>query len=311
MCLSLSKNDMKVTLSKYLNNAKGAFSFTFDDGCYSDSTRKTVEIFKEVEAKTGIKIKATSAQTVGFLHEGNIPMWKEFFEAGYYDLASHSVDHCIGYNNETPEEKRLEDAEKSRDRLTEIYGQTPVCFAIPGGGETEEACQLLSKHYIANRVGEGPINYIDTINFMRLTGFVGRFAYEDVEPYKNYIDEVINTEGYGIQINHWITEKESDVHHSQKAHTFYDECFYAAERALKGDIWIASLNDAVKYLYEYKNAKISTQDDAITVSCDLDKSIFNHPLTIVVSTDTDKQITVNGAPFDIKAGKENIITFEL
>ena len=26
---------------------------------------------------------------------------------------------------------------------------------------------------------------------------------------------------------------------------------------------------------------------------------------------TDKQITVNGAPFDIKAGKENIITFEL
>jgi hypothetical protein len=94
-------------------------------------------------------------------------------------------------------------------------------------------------------------------------------------------------------------------------HTFYDECFYIAERALKGDIWIASFNDAVKYLYEYKNAKISTQGNEITVSCDLDKEIFNHPLTIVVSSDTDEQITVNGVSYDIKAGKENVITFEL
>lgn len=302
---------INVSLSKYLNNAKGAFSFTFDDGCYADSTRKTVEIFKEVEAKTGIKIKATSAQTVGFLHEGTIAMWKELFEQGYYDLASHSLDHCIGYNDETPEEKRLEDAEKSRDRLAEIYGQAPLCFVIPGGGESEGACALLKKHYIANRVGEGPINYPDTMNFMRLTSFVGRFAHEDVTPYKEYIDKVIESEGYGIQINHWLSEKESDVHHAQKLHTFYDECFYLAERALAGDIWIASFNDAIKYFYEYKNAKISTQGDEITVSCDLDKSIFNHPLTIVVSTDSDRQITVNGAPFNIKAGKENIITLEL
>ncbi len=302
---------MEIKVAKYLNNAKGAFTFTFDDGCYKESTLKTVEIFKEVEAKTGIKIKATSAQTVGFLHEGLIDMWRELFDAGYYELASHSVDHCIGYNEDTPEEKRLYDAEVSRDKLAEIYGKTPICFAIPGGGESEGACQLLSRHYYANRVGEGPINYPDTINFMRLTSFVGRLSHENVEPYKDYIDRVIETEGYGIQINHWITEKESDVHHAQRVGVFRDECFYIAERALKGDIWIASLNDAIKYIYEYKNAKISTQGDAITVSHDLDRSVFDMPLTLVISSDADKSVTINGTAFDIKAGKENIVTVEL
>ena len=146
---------IKVSLSKYLNNAKGAFSFTFDDGCYADSTRKTVEIFKEVEAKTGIKIKATSAQTVGFLHEGTIAMWKELFEQGYYDLASHSLDHCIGYNDETPEEKRLEDAEKSRDRLAEIYGHRFCRLLVLGDrlGRSLHQHRLFQDHHTSGHKG--------------------------------------------------------------------------------------------------------------------------------------------------------------
>lgn len=302
---------MDIKIAKYLNGAKGAFTFSFDDGCYKDSTLKTVEIFKEVEAKTGVKIKATVAQTVGFLHDDLINMWKELFEAGYYELASHSVDHCIGYNEDTPEEKRLYDAEKSRDALKEIYGQAPLCFFIPGGGQTRSACSLLSKHYIANRVGEGPINDPDTLDFMYLYSFVARFDYDTAKPFTDYIDRVICEGGYGIQMNHWLTTKESDVHHSQREHTFRDECFYIAERALTGDIWIASMNDAVKYIYEYRNAKISTQGNCITVSHGLDSSVFDMPLTLIISSDEDKSVVVNGTPFEIKAGKENIVTVEI
>lgn len=298
---------MEIKIAKYLNNASGAFSFTFDDGCYMESTLKTVEIFKAVEAKTGVKIKATSAQTVGFLHEGLIDMWKELVREGYYDIASHSVDHCIGYNESTPEKKRLYDAEKSRDSLKEIYGGAPICFAIPGGGESEGACQLLSRHYYANRVGEGPINDPDNMNFMRLTSFIGRFEYENVEPCKKYIDEVISTGGYGIQVNHWISEKESDIHHAQRAHVFEDECFYVAKKASSGELWVASLNDAIKYFYERKNAKISTQGDEITVSCELDGSVFNMPLTLVISSENGKKIKINGKEHALMAG-ESIVT---
>ncbi len=302
---------MEIRIARYFGNAKGALSFTFDDGCYKESTLKTIEIFKAVEAKTGIKIKATSAQTVGFLHEGLIDMWKTAFDEGYYDLCSHSVDHCVGYNDETPEEKRLYDAEASRDKLAAIYGKTPICFAIPGGGESEGACQLLRRHYFANRVGEGPINHPETINFMRLTSFIGRLSYENAEPCIKFIDEVISTGGYGIQINHWLTDKEQDVHHAQRTHVFEDECFYAAQRAAEGELWIASLNDAVKYIYESKNAQITTQGDEITVSCDLDTSIFDHPLTLVITPDCDKTVKINGVDFSLEGGKENVVTVEV
>lgn len=302
---------MDIKVAKFLNNAPCAISLTFDDGCYKESTLKTIELFKEIENKTGIKIKATSAQTVGFLHEGLIDMWKDALEQGYYDICSHSVDHCIGYNDETPEEKRLIDAEKSRDMLKEIYGVAPICFAIPGGGETESACQLLSRHYYANRVGEGPINDPDNINFMRLTSFIGRFCHENAEPYKEFINEAISKGGYGIQINHWLSEKESDVHHAQKLSTFTDECYYLADMAQQGKVWIASMNEAVKYLYERKNAQISTQGDEITVTHSLDKGIFDMPLTLVITTDNPRSVTINGSHFLLDAEKENIVTVEI
>lgn len=300
---------MEIKIAKFLNNARGCLSFTFDDGCYKDSTLRTVEIFKEVEAKTGVKIKATSAQTVGFLHEDLINMWRELIKEGYYDIASHSLDHCIGYNDSTPEEKRLYDAEVSRDRLKEIYGEAPICFVIPGGGESEGACQLLSRHYLANRAGEGPINDPDNMNFMRLTSFVGKFEYTTLEPISNFIDSVVENEGYGIQINHWLTDKEQDIHHAQRTPLFREECFYAAERAREGKLWIASMNDAIKYLYERKNAKISTQGDEISVCHGLDAAIFNMPLTLIITTDEDKSVTINGTVFTLTAG-ENVVTVE-
>ncbi len=302
---------MEIKIAKFYKNALGALSFTFDDGCYKDSTLKVVEIFKAVEAKTGVKIKATSAQTVGFLHEGLIDMWKELIAQGYFDIASHSLDHGIGYNDETPEEKRLYDAEESKKRLAEIYGEAPMCFVIPGGGESEGACNLLSRHYYANRVGEGPINDPDNMNFMRLTSFVGRLAYESAEPCIKFIDEIIEKGGYGLQINHWITEKEQDVHHAQRVGVFEDECFYAGKMASEGKLWIASFNDAIKYFYERNNAKITTQGDAITVSHTLDRSIFNHPLTLLITPCEDKAVTVNGISYSLKGGVENVICVEV
>lgn len=302
---------MDIKIAKYLNGASGALTFTFDDGCYGESTLKTIEIFKEIMERTGVKIKATSAQTVGFLSPSMIEIWKNAISEGYYDVCSHSLDHCIGYNDETPEEKRLSDAEGSRDRLAEIYGEAPICFAIPGGGESAGACELLARHYYANRVGEGPINDPDTCNFMRLTSFIGRFCYEDAEPCRKFIDEVVACGGWGIQINHWLSEKEQDIHHAQRLGVFRDECDYASSLAKDGVLWIASLNDAVKYFYERKNAEITAQGDEITVSHSLDKGIFNMPLTLIITADNDKSVTVNGTPFDIKAGQANVVTVEL
>ena len=49
---------MNIEICKYKNGAPCAFSFTFDDGCYYDSTCEVIEKFEDVYQKTGVKIKA-------------------------------------------------------------------------------------------------------------------------------------------------------------------------------------------------------------------------------------------------------------
>ncbi len=302
---------MKISVAKYLNNAKAGFTFVFDDGCYYESTKKSVEVFKDIERRTGVKIKATSAQTVNFLHEGLISLWKELFEEGYYDLASHSMDHCLCFNEETPWDVREKDAIDSKVALEKIYGITPLCYVAPNGGHTPEGCRALHKHYLANRNNsEGGVDP-DTMDFYDIGTIIPRHEHENAQPYVDFIDNLIKNGTYAIQINHWLSEKEQDTFHAQRLSVFAEECEYIAKMVNEGKLWCASMNDAVKYLYERKNAEISTQGDKITVSHSLDRAIFDMPLTLVIDTPEDKRVEINGTPFEIKAGKDNIITIEV
>ena len=97
---------MDIKIAKFKNGAKGAFSFVFDDGCYKDSTVKVIDIFKDAYAKHGVKLIATAAHTVNFLNEDLIAFWKEAFKDGWFDLASHSMDHAFAFNEDVDVERR-------------------------------------------------------------------------------------------------------------------------------------------------------------------------------------------------------------
>lgn len=302
---------MEIKIAKYLNNARAGFTLVFDDGCYYDSTVKSVEIFKSVKSKTGVKIKATSAQTVGFLHERLIDLWRELIAEGYYDIASHSMDHCLCFNEETPWDVRVNDAKESKRRLEEIYGVPQICYVAPNGGHTKKGCEALHEYYYANRNNnEGGFDP-DDMDMYDLGVFIARHEYTTVKPYADFIDTLVENGTYAIQVNHWLSEKEQDTFHAQRVDTFAEECLYIAKLQLENKLWIASMNDAVKYFYERKNAKIKVEGDSISVSCDLDKAIFNHPLTLVITTPSPKRVLINGTAFELLADKENIVTIEI
>ena len=63
-------------ICRYKNGARSAFTFVFDDGCYKESTLDVYKIFKGIYEETGIKFKATSAQTVDFINEDLKKMWQ-------------------------------------------------------------------------------------------------------------------------------------------------------------------------------------------------------------------------------------------
>ena len=268
---------MNARICNYKNNAKGAFSFVFDDGCYGESTQWTYEIFKGIFEETGVKIKATSAQTVGFISPGAKAMWDKLFAEGYYDYCAHSISHCICYCKDTPEEEMHKDASETKSRLKEMYGKEPLTYATPGGGSDRFGWDILKNYYIANRNGNDKINIpgeIDWFNIGTFTAMLNRTT----EEYTKNIDETI------VQVNHWITKKEEDKFHSQSYNTFVDECDYLAKKAKENEIWICSMNEGVLYLQEAEKSSVSvTETDkgyTLSLVCPLDKEIYNYPLTV-------------------------------
>ncbi len=276
---------MKIEKAKFYNNAKGAFSFVFDDGCYKDSTLDAYEILKDVYEKTGVKIKITSAQTVGFLHEGLINMWKKLISEGYADICGHSIEHCLCYNDKTPKEELHKDAKETKEALEKIYSVPVIAYVTPGGGSTKEGWDILKEYYYANRNGNDRLNDTYSMNLYDIGTFTTRFAY-DVQPYIDNIDNTIANGGWSVQMNHWLSKKEQDTHHAQRYETFLPECMYLAEQANKNNLWVCSLNDMVKYIYLRDNStlvvKSTDKGTEVTLKADLPTDIFDHPVSLII-----------------------------
>lgn len=276
---------MNAKICRYKNNAMGAFTFVFDDGCYGESTLWTYEIFKDIYEKTGIKFKATSAQTVNFISPGLKDMWVKLFNEGYYDLCAHSIDHCIGYNSKTPAENLHKDASQTQIELEKMYGIKPLTYATPGGGSDEVGWSVLKSYYIANRNGNDKINIPNEIDWFNIGTFTAMLK-RGSEEYTKNIDETIKNGGWSVQVNHWVTKKAEDVFHSQAYDTFVNECNYLAKKATENQIWVCSLNEAALYLQEAEKSSVVVEETEkgakITLVCPLDKEIYNYPLSVEV-----------------------------
>lgn len=295
---------MDVKISKFYKGAKALYSFVFDDGCYLESTLETYEAFKKVEKETGVKIKATSAQTVNFINGELKATWDKLLSEGVYDISAHSLTHCLCYNLDTPEQKRRYEAEESKKLLEKMYpSQKIISFVIPNGDDTKEGREILKDYYFATRSGHDYVNDVDNLDWYNIGTFTAKFGYS-LADYTENIDKTIEKGGWSVQLNHWLSHKEKDAFHAQKADTFLPECMYLAKKCLFGDICVMSFNDAVKYYRERECAKIeiiskNDREVSLKINCPLDREIFNERLTLEIRspervTATQKSDTPTG-----------------
>lgn len=283
---------MKAEFSTYLNNAKSAFSFVFDDGCYYDSTMDAYEILKGVYEKTGIKIKITSAQTVNFISPTLKNMWERLFKEGYFDLSGHSIDHCLCFNKDADMQRLDDDARETKARLEKMYGVPVLTYITPGGGNDKVGCEVLKKYYLGNRNNSEVINDTYNMDLYDVGTFIARHVY-DFEPYKEIIDKTIEQGGWCVQTNHWLSKKEQDTHHAQRYETFEPQCMYLAKNAQENNIWVCSFNDMLKYITIRNNSKIVIENGELYLESELDKDVLDAPVTVLV----------NGKCYNVRLGE--------
>lgn len=296
---------MNFTLCPYKGGARGAYTLTFDDGCYKESTLETIELFKKIKEETGVSFKATSFQTVNFLHEGLISMWQDAIKEGWYDIGGHSLDHCICFNSETPRQLLENDARLTYERLKALYpDEELITYATPGGGSDKEGRAPLMDYYMAVRNGNDALNIPKEIDWLDVCTFTATLDKEN-EDYKRHIDSVIENGGWSVQINHWITEKQEDKFHAQKKSTFVFECEYLARLALENKIWIASFNDAVKYIRKYEGASLDASEDGDIVTISLKSTLPRlKDVSLSIEIDSDEPFVVLGQDEKELCGKQ-------
>lgn len=284
---------MEIQICKYKNGAGSAFSFTFDDGCYYDSSREAMEIFENIYQKTGIKIKATVGITVNFMHERLIELWREGIKRGYFDIASHTVGHDIAFCEETPYKKRKADAKGAQEWLRKTFtGEGVNTFIFAGGKRDKKGAEVLLEHYFACRAGDYGVNHVGKIDWLDVNCLTAILK-KPLEYYTNYIDKTVSEGGWGVQMNHWLTTKEEDVFHSQSLEQFRLECDYLGKKAMGEKIWIGSFEEVGAYLRKYENATLKVSEvnskirAEIMLNLDTPSSILDTPLTISIDTDKD------------------------
>lgn len=284
---------MNIELSKYKNGASCAFSFTFDDGCYLDSSREAMEIFEDVYNKTGVKIKATVGITVKFMHERLIDFWREGIKKDYFDIASHTIGHDIAFCSDTPYEARKADAEGAQRMLREMFpGEEVNTFIFAGGSRDNEGTSVLAEHYIACRAGGEGINQVGKINWLDVNCLTAMLK-RPLSDFTDYIDKTKAEGGWGVQMNHWITHKEEDVFHSQSAPQFREECNYLGEIAKDGSVWTGSFYEVSKYLRRYEQSSLNVQEKnghifvEILTNSDTPSAVLDTEMTICIDTDKD------------------------
>ena len=288
---------MKIELCKYKGGAKSAFSFTFDDGCYHESSAEVLERFEEVYNKTGVKIKATVGITVSFMHEHIINFWREAVKKGYFEIGSHSVGHDLAFLETTPYKVRDEDARKSQELLREMFpGEKVETYILPGGTYDEQGLLPLEKYYSAVRCNKDGINYPEEINWLDIKCFTAMLK-RPFSDYKEYIDRVIESGGWGVQMNHWITHKKVDTFHSQSADSFHEEANYIGECAKSGDIWVGAFGEVANYIRRYEESELRVSEENGKLVAEIitkNDRFLDTPLTILIETDTPIIFYFNG-----------------
>ena len=131
-------------------------------------------------------------------------------------------------------------------------------------------------------------------------------AGDDIENWKEYIDEALKLGGWACFCIHKMTPKVDNVYHYilQKQANM----LFKYTDSLGDDVWVAPFTDAMLYFSEWSSAKAEAEyaDGCITVKL-TDKendAIYNMPLTVKVSVpDTWSKVRVGTRTLDVQQGR--------
>ena len=317
----------QATVKTWANNSKSAFSFTFDD-CFKSQYDYAVPVFKSFGFKGTFFIIAQEPTDPGQALNWRYGTWDEFRQmaAEGHEMGSHTMTHPhlpqlpLG-DISTPNTVYYELYQSKKLIEQKIPGITVTTFAYPYTESNSSVQSIAGSYYQSSRAGgDLPNNAVITGNtWNKLNAYEVQFNTprnsvsddnDELTQIENTLQsDVLSSGKWGILFAHEVLPF-SQIPDAIAAGYWYPMstewltsfCQWMKTKSDNNEVWVATQGNVTKYMKERENfasSIISATNSRIEISVtdNLDNSIFNYPLTvdiIVPSTWQSVEVTQGG-----------------
>ncbi len=264
---------VKIHIAQFYQNRKAAISLTFDDGmrCHAMVAAPALEErgLRGTFFVYGRNILPTRSENDYTISQTEI---RYMTERGH-EISNHTFNH-IKMTNASEDSIRRDLAKN--DSLIELWtGKRPVTFAFPYNARNDMSIRVAKEGRVGVRTFE--------------TGFGGNVCHSTYEDMVNWAEDKIKKMSWGVAMLHGINEGYDGWEDPEPFFLFLD---YLKEK--ESELWVETFRDVCAYREEANAAKLhATLVDGVLkgyAECKLDVSLFNHPLTLVITTSKQEVI---------------------
>lgn len=263
--LSLAAQTWNVSVAKFKDGKRAAISLTFDDGLSEHYTIVAPELEKRgMRGTFGVCGSSINADDEHIVRDDRMT-WtqlRDMTQRGH-EISNHGWAHRN--HGRTPIDEIQRDIERNDSAIEHNVGVRPVTFFYPNNTKTKEGVVVAERGRIGTRL------------FQRSVG--SKWTEAQLE---KWVDGGIDTCGWMVTMTHGITYGYDAFKDASRLTAFLDYL-----RSRSQDLWIARLQDALAYEKERKNVKLNVSMEGnlliVVPTMTLDKSLFQQPLTLVVT----------------------------
>lgn len=275
MCLAVMQaQNLSVSVAKFKGDKRAAVSLTFDDGLEEHYSIVAPELEKRGFRGTFGVCGASLNKDKNHIKKPDRMTWQQVAELSRrgHEISNHGWAHRN--HGRFPLDTIRRDIELN-DSMIQVYtGKRPMTFFYPNNTKRKEPMALAERGRFGTRTFQ-----------------VSAGSKRTQEWFEHWLKELIDTCGWGVTMTHGITYGYDAFKDKQRFIRFVD--------LLKKNgksLWVATFEDAMAYTKERDAVKLdvdrSKNKITVTPVLPLDKSIFNYPLTMVISGGSVKHIKV-------------------
>ncbi|MFA5260427.1 MAG: polysaccharide deacetylase family protein [Candidatus Omnitrophota bacterium] len=268
-----------VSVARFKDNKQCAISFNFDDGSKSVYTM-VLPVFDKYGYKVTVLVNpGWTTDQPSNPYYGSWEEWKAASERGH-EIGNHSMNHR--YLMEVPEDVFASEIHESYNLIAEKIGTPPRSFAFPFDQSTPEMVTKVGELHPAIRE-RGYLSRVNDNIFLPVYGG-DKFS---ASIGRRLIDLVLVKRLWVVAECHAVKTEEVMTFKPITIEFLEDHLSYIKDNEER--IWVDTFANTYSYMAERQASRLNILESGdrrivFVLDHDLDKSVYQMPLTVVVNT---------------------------